>query len=37
MSRITATRLAAGDEHRLRTDPLYLRRPDIQGQPTARL
>ncbi|WP_048770811.1 tRNA (adenosine(37)-N6)-threonylcarbamoyltransferase complex dimerization subunit type 1 TsaB [Cellulomonas flavigena] len=37
MSRIAATRLAAGDEHRLRTDPLYLRRPDIHGQPTARL
>ena len=37
MSRIAATRLAAGDEGRLRTDPLYLRRPDIHGQPTARL
>lgn len=37
MSRIVATRLSRGDEDRLRTDPLYLRRPDIQGQPTTRL
>lgn len=37
MSRIVATRLSRGEEDRLRTDPLYLRRPDIQGQPTARL
>ena len=37
MSRIVATRLSRGEDARLRTDPLYLRRPDIQGQPTARL
>ena len=37
MSRIVATRLGRGEDERLRTDPLYLRRPDIQGQPTARL
>ena len=37
MSRIVATRLSRGEGDRLRTDPLYLRRPDIQGQPTARL
>ena len=37
MSRIVATRLSRGEEDRLRTEPLYLRRPDIQGQPTARL
>lgn len=37
MSRIVATRLARGEDERLRTDPLYLRRPDIHGQPTARL
>jgi len=37
MSRIVATRLSRGEEDRLHTDPLYLRRPDIQGQPTARL
>ena len=37
MSRIVATRLAHGQGDRLRTDPLYLRRPDIQGQPAARL
>ena len=37
MSRIVATRLAHGEDERLRTDPLYLRRPDIHGQPTARL
>ena len=37
MSRIAAMRLSRGEEDRLRTDPLYLRRPDIQGQPTARL
>lgn len=37
MSRIVATRLSRGEDDRLRTDPLYLRRPDIQGQPTARL
>ena len=37
MSRIVATRLSRGEDERLRTDPLYLRRPDIQGQPTARL
>ena len=36
MSRIVATRLSRGEDDRLRTDPLYLRRPDIQGQPTAR-
>lgn len=37
MSRIAATRLTRGESDRLGTDPLYLRRPDIQGQPTARL
>ena len=37
MSRLVATRLAHGQRDRLRTDPLYLRRPDIQGQPAARL
>ena len=37
MSRIVATRLTRGESERLGTDPLYLRRPDIQGQPTARL
>ena len=37
MSRIVATRLSRGEDDRLRTDPLSLRRPDIQGQPTARL
>ena len=37
MSRIVATRLSRGEDERLRTAPLYLRRPDIQGQPTARL
>lgn len=37
MSRIVATRLSRGEDDRLHTDPLYLRRPDIQGQPTARL
>lgn len=37
MSRIVATRLSRGEEDRLHTDPLYLRRPDIQGQPTERL
>lgn len=37
MSRIVATRLASGDEERLVAEPLYLRRPDIQGQPTKRL
>ena len=37
MSRIVATRLTRGGSDRLGTDPLYLRRPDIQGQPTARL
>ena len=37
MSRIVATRMSRGEEDRLHTDPLYLRRPDIQGQPTARL
>ena len=37
MSRIVATRLTRGERDRLGTDPLYLRRPDIQGQPTARL
>ncbi|WP_315298520.1 tRNA (adenosine(37)-N6)-threonylcarbamoyltransferase complex dimerization subunit type 1 TsaB [uncultured Actinomyces sp.] len=37
MSRIVATRLTRGESDRLGIDPLYLRRPDIQGQPTARL
>ena len=37
MSRIVATRMSRGEQDRLHTDPLYLRRPDIQGQPTARL
>ena len=37
MSRIVATRLTRGESDRLGTDPLYLRRPDIHGQPTARL
>ena len=37
MSRLVATRLAHGQGDRLRTDPLYLRRPDIQGRPAARL
>jgi len=37
MSRIVATRLTRGESDRLGTDPHYLRRPDIQGQPTARL
>ena len=37
MSRIVATRLSRGEDDRLHTDPLYLRRPDIQGQPTVRL
>lgn len=37
MSRLVTTRLAHGQGDRLRTDPLYLRRPDIQGQPAARL
>ena len=37
MSRLVATRLSHGQGDRLRTDPLYLRRPDIQGQPAARL
>lgn len=37
MSRIVATRLTRGESDRLGADPLYLRRPDIQGQPTARL
>lgn len=37
MSRIVATRLGRGEDERLRTDPLYLRRPDIHGQPAARL
>ena len=37
MSRIVATRLTRGESDRLGTDPLYLRRPDIQGQTTARL
>ena len=37
MSRIVATRLTRGESDRLGTDPLYLRRPDIQGQPTAPL
>ncbi|MBF0958868.1 MAG: tRNA (adenosine(37)-N6)-threonylcarbamoyltransferase complex dimerization subunit type 1 TsaB [Actinomyces sp.] len=37
MSRIVATRLTRGESDRLGTDPLYLRRADIQGQPTARL
>ena len=37
MSRLVATRLAHGQGDRLRTDPLYLRRPVIQGQPAARL
>ena len=37
MSRIVATRLTRGESDRLGTDPLYLRRPDIQGQPTVRL
>ena len=37
MSRIVATRLGRGEDERLRTDPLYLRRPDIHGQSAARL
>ena len=37
MSRIVATRLTRGESDRLGTDPLYLSRPDIQGQPTERL
>lgn len=35
--RIVAARLARGQVDRLGTEPLYLRRPDIQGQPTAAL
>lgn len=35
--RIVAARLARGQVDRLGTEPLYLRRPDIQGQPTASL
>lgn len=35
--RIVASRLARGQTQRLGTEPLYLRRPDIQGQPTAAL
>ena len=37
MSRIVATRRTRGESDRLGADPLSLRRPDIQGQPTARL
>ena len=33
----TPARLGRGEDERLRTDPLYLRRPDIHGQPAARL
>ena len=35
--RIVAARLARGERDRLGTQPLYLRRPDIQGQPTTSL
>lgn len=37
LSRIVGSRLARGEEGRLGTEPLYLRRPDIQGQPTRAL
>ena len=37
MSRIVSACLAAGDEDRLGTQPLYLRRPDIQGEAPQRL
>ena len=37
MSRVVAARLARGQEERLGTQPLYLRRPDIQGRAPARL
>ena len=37
MSRIVATRLSRGEEGALNTEPLYLRRPDIHGQPAERL
>ncbi|WP_165216391.1 tRNA (adenosine(37)-N6)-threonylcarbamoyltransferase complex dimerization subunit type 1 TsaB [Schaalia sp. ZJ1691] len=37
MSRIVTARLERGEESLLGTEPLYLRRPDIQGQPTERL
>lgn len=37
LSRLVAARTARGREDLLGTEPLYLRRPDIQGQPTQRL
>ena len=37
MSRMVAARLARGQEERLGAQPLYLRRPDIQGRAPARL
>ena len=37
MSRVVAARLARGQEERLGPQPLYLRRPDIQGRAPARL
>lgn len=37
LARLVAARTARGRDDLLGTEPLYLRRPDIQGQPTARL
>lgn len=37
MARIVSARLARGETERLSVEPLYLRRPDIQGQPVERL
>ncbi|MDK7337514.1 tRNA (adenosine(37)-N6)-threonylcarbamoyltransferase complex dimerization subunit type 1 TsaB [Pauljensenia sp. UMB0895] len=37
LSRIVSARLAKGEEDRLGTEPLYLRRPEIHGQPMERM
>lgn len=37
LSRIVSARLAKGEEERLGTEPLYLRRPEIHGQPMERM
>ena len=37
LSRIVSARLARGESERLGTEPQYLRRPDIHGQPSQRL
>ena len=37
LSRIVSARLARGEEDRLGTEPLYLRRPEIHGQPMERM